>query len=49
MIGGAYVGWGIRTRATGTVRSLLPSGAAAWVAIRALINYQGLYSVVTHV
>ena len=40
MIGGAYVGWGIGTGATGGVRSALPSGAAAWVAIRALIIFQ---------
>lgn len=40
MIDGAYLGWGIRSRATGTVRSVLPSGPAAWVAIRALIQSQ---------
>ena len=38
MISGAYVGWGIGTGATRTVRSVLPSGAAAWVVIRALIK-----------
>ena len=37
MIGGGYSGWGIRTRATSGLRSVLPSGPAAWVAIRTLI------------
>ena len=40
MISGAYLGWGIGTSATDRRRSLLPSGAAAWVAIRVFIECQ---------
>ena len=38
MIGEEFLGWGIWTRATGGVRSLLASGSSAWGAIRALIR-----------
>ena len=48
MIVGVDVGWGIRKNATGGVGPALPGEAAAWGAIRALINFQEIFSVVTH-